>query len=285
MNSYQYILRKLRAWAQRNDIQLQAANGEHGEPNYTHFVGENIFGGAIHEAVAAAYAAGAGGELNGEIPRMSALHSSSALAVNLFQYWVVNGDIGTLAQLLQVPNQNILGAQFEDTFPVVEDPELHGLQNPPHLDFAFRYRNGGRIGIECKLSEPYRDYPHPPLSQAYLDLPDAWNDLPASQALAEQLVAGPAEYHRLGPSQLLKHILGLTFQTPTNNVRLIYLYLDAIGDQAAEHRREIEQFQEAIADDQIRFIPMSVQEFILRAVRQVRADHTEYVDYLAERYL
>ena len=98
-------------------------------------------------------------------------------------------------------------------------------------------------------------------------------------------MVGPAEFNRLGASQLLKHILGLKFQTHTEKVRLVYLYCDAIGDEAAEHRHEIRRFQEAIAGDPIRFVPMSVQEFILRAVRQVRADHAAYVDYLAERYL
>ena len=84
---------------------------------------------------------------------------------------------------------------------------------------------------------------------------------------------------------MLKHILGLKFQIPVEKVRLIYLYCDAIGDEAAEHRHEIQLFQSAIAEDPVRFMPMSVQEFILRAVRSMRTDHTAYVDYVAERYL
>lgn len=285
MNSGEYIQRKLQAWACRSGIQLQGADAGHGAPNYTHTVGENIFGGVIHEAVDAAFAAGAGGELNGDIPRMSALHSSSALAVNLFQYWVARGDIRALAQLLDVPSTNVVSAKFEDQFPVCIAPEAHGFKEPPHLDFALRYKKGERVGVECKLFEPFGRRDHKPLRQAYLALPNAWTDIPASRALAEQLALGPAGYDRLGPSQLLKHILGLKFQTPSEKVRLIYLYYDAIGDEAAEHRREIQQFQAAIAGDPIRFVPMSVQKFILRAVGRVRADHTECVDYLAERYL
>ena len=56
---------------------------------------------------------------------------------------------------------------------------------------------------------------------------------------------GPAGYHRLGASQLLKHILGLKFCASTEKVRLLYLYCDAIGDEAAEHRQEIRQFSES----------------------------------------
>lgn len=256
-----------------------------GEPNYMMSVEQNIFGGAIHESVSAAFMAGAGGELLGDIPTMSALHSSAAMAVNLFQYWVVSGDFATLATLLDVPSRDIEFGRFEDQFPVCADPQANGFARPPHLDFALRYSDGSCVGIECKLFEPYGRIEHQPLKPAYLALADAWGDIPACRALAEQIAWGPAGYHRLGPSQLLKHILGMKFSAPTERIRLLYLYADAIGDEAAEHRQEIRQFQDAIAADPIRFVPMSVQEFVLRAVRRVRCDHPAYVDYIAERYL
>jgi hypothetical protein len=60
---------------------------------------------------------------------------------------------------------------------------------------------------------------------------------------------------------------------------------DAIGDEAAEHRQEIHKSQTAIAADPVRFVPISVQQFILRAFRRARGNHTAYVDYLSERYL
>jgi hypothetical protein len=103
--------------------------------------------------------------------------------------------------------------------------------------------------------------------------------------VAEQLATGPGEFHRLGASQLLKHILGLKFGAATAKVRLLYLYCDAIGDEAAEHREEIRRFRKHIEPDPVRFVPMSVQEFILRAVTRARGNHSAYVDYLAERYL
>lgn len=285
MRSGQYIQGKLQAWAERKGIQLQGSAGERGEPNYSMSVGQNIFGGQLHPSVRAAFDAGAGGELRGDIPTMSALHSSAALAVNLFQYWVVRGDLVGIATLLGVPIGGIATGCFEDQFPVCADPQAHGFNRAPHLDFALRYKDGSRVGVECKLFEPYGRIEHTLLRPAYLALSNAWDDIPASRALAERLAVGPAEFHRLGASQLLKHILGLKFQTPAEKVRLVYLYCDAIGDEAAEHRHEIRRFQEALAGDPIRFVPMSVQEFILRAVLRARADHATYVDYLAERYL
>jgi hypothetical protein len=67
--------------------------------------------------------------------------------------------------------------------------------------------------------------------------------------------------------------------------RLVYLYLDAPGDEAAEHRGEIRRFEDSVGRDGIQFVPLSVKEFVLRAVSRLRADHPDYVDYLAERYL
>ena len=41
-----------------------------------------------------------------------------------------------------------------------------------------------------------------------------------------------------------------------------------------------------VGSDPIRFVPLSAQEFILRALRQlVGGEHREYLDYLAGRYL
>ena len=89
----------------------------------------------------------------------------------------------------------------------------------------------------------------------------------------------------MGASQLLKHLLGLKFGTATASVRLVYLYYDAVGDEASEHREEIRRFQDQIRTDPVRFVPMWVQDFILRAVTHQRARHQAYVDYLSERYL
>lgn len=285
MDSGQYIQWKLQAWASRKGFRLKGSAGERGEPNYTHSVEQNIFGGKLLDAVADSFGEGAGGELKGDIPKMSALHSSAALAVNLFQYWVSSGDLKTLAQLLDVPSLGIASARFEDRFPVCTDPQSRGFREPPHLDFALRYQDAARIGIECKLFEPFGRLAHTPLRGQYLELPDAWGDIPACRSIAEHLASGTSTYRRLQASQLLKHILGLKFGVSIDKVRLLYLYLDAIGDEAAEHRHEIRQFQAAIASDQVHFVPISVQQFIFRAVHRVRDDHSEYVDYLAERYL
>jgi hypothetical protein len=163
--------------------------------------------------------------------------AQAAMAVNLFSI-----GCGTATwRLLRSPRDpkpDVASADFEECFPVCEDPQRHGFNEPPHLDFAFRFQDGSRVGVECKLFEPYGRLDHAPLRRPYLNLTDVWSDIPACRALAEQLATGPAGFHRLGASQLLKHILGLKFGAATAKVRLLYLYCDAIGDEAAEHREE-----------------------------------------------
>jgi hypothetical protein len=285
MKSGEFIQGKFQAWARRKNIALQGSEGRRGQPNYTCSLGDNLLRGELLPEAKAAFEAGAGGELRGAIPSMWALHSSAAMAVNLFQHWLGNRQFSTLAELLAVPSRGIEAVGFERKYQVCADWEDRGFTEPPHLDLGIDYRNGGRVGIECKLFEPYGRLQHAPLKPPYLALEDSWNGIPSCLALAKELNAGDAGFKRLGPAQLLRHILGLKFGTSVENVRLIYLYFDAPGDEAAEHRAEIRRFQQMIAPDQIRFVIVTVQEFILRAVGKCREEHGEYVDYLAGRYL
>ena len=219
MTSAQYLQGKFRAWAARTNVPLQGSEGGRGVPNYTLTLGENFFGGTLLDSIRFAFDAGAGGELRGAIPKMAALHSSSAMSVNLFQHWIANGQLPVLAKLLKVLSRGIESGKFEDQFPVCAEPQTHGFHEPPHLDFALRYKDGIRLGIECKLLEPYGRLDHRPLRPAYLKLRDAWDDIPNCYALAVRLAEGSDNFRRVGASQLLKHILGLKFQTPVNKIR------------------------------------------------------------------
>ena len=287
MKSGQFIQQKFQAWALRKNIQLQGSEGERGERNYTLKVEDNLFGGRLHPDARSAFTAGAGGELRGTIPSMSALHSSAAMAVNLFQYWLTVNDHGrtTLAKILDVPTVGIASMGFERKYPVCQDWKSHGFSEPPHLDFAIEYTDSKRVGIECKLFEPYGRLDHAKMKKAYLDLESCWETLPACRELARKLNVGDEGFHRLGPTQLLRHIAGLNFERPVGKIRLIYLSYDAIGEEASDHRAEIKRFQEIIHKDPIRFVPVTVQEVIARAVAVCRDDHREYVDYIADRYL
>jgi hypothetical protein len=284
LSSGALIQGKLQAWAHRNGIELQGSAGVAGAPNYTMEPEQNVFGSQLLAETRKAFEDGAGGELRGDIPTMSALHSSAAMAVNLFQYWLGRPELDTLAQVLAVPSRRIVSAGFEERFPVCADAATRGLRTDPHLDFALLYEDGSCVGVECKLYEPYGRLVDKRLKQPYLAL-DAWADVPACRQLADVLNRESAGFRRFDACQLIKHILGLKAGRAASQWRLLYLYLDAPGEEAAEHRAEIKAFANAIASDGISFNPLSVQEFILRALAKVRTNHQAYVDYLAGRYL
>ena len=285
MRSPDYIQYKFRAWARRHGIELQGSAGIRGEPNYTKSVELNVFQGVLHPSTRASFEAGRGGEVTGDIPKLCALHSSASLAVNLFQYWICRGDYVMLAKLLDIPSRGIEAVTFERKYSVCDDWSTRGFSEPPHLDLGVDYHGGSRVGVECKLFEPFGRLEHAPLKAPYLQLADVWADIPRWRALEGELAEGTAVFHRLGAAQLIRHILGLKFGTAAAKVRLVYLYYDALGEEAQEHRREIARFQEAVASDPVRFVPLSVQEFLVRAVRQLGSEHRAYIDYLTERYL
>ena len=166
-------------------------------------------------------------------------------------------------------------ATYEDgTFPV-----------SPHLDFAFRYADGRRVGVECKLHEPYGRLDHQPLRRAYLDLTDAWVDIPAWRALAENLAGPHPPYRGLARAQLVKHLLGLKHGPWRRRSGSCTSTLTLRAPRQQSTARNSSRSSQPFKGDPIRFQALTVQEFIVRAVHKVRAEHRAYVDYLAERYL
>jgi hypothetical protein len=287
MRSGEYIQRKFQTWAQRHNIELQGSEGERGEPNYTLTLVDNLYKPLSDEA-RREFEQGAGGELKGDIPSMQALHSSAAMAVNLFHYWKQKELFSEAAKILRIPSSGIKSISFERKYPVIANHKLHGFTEPPHLDVGVDYENAtdiDRVGIECKLFEPYGRLEHQGLAEKYLDLAEAWGDIPRCRELAEELAEGSAGFNRLGPTQLMRHILGLKYGLTKKRFRLIYLYLDAPGDEAAEHRAEVERFQSIMRADGIWFVPIPVQRLVFRAIQLQRDGHREFIDYLSERYI
>lgn len=285
MTSGHLILGKLHAWATRKQIPTREYKGGHGPRYFTLTPEDNLFEGSLSDPVRAAFSTCAGDQLTGEWPKISAIHSSSALAVNLFAYWLNKGDLPTLAGLLGIPGDGIQGASFEDCFPVVDGWKARTVRALPQMELTISYANGARVGIECKLFDPYRRQGHASLGRGFLTLGRRWDDIPRCHALARLCAGGASGFDRLGVSELLRHILGLKYGARDGSFQLIYLYLDAPGREGDEHRRELERFQETIKGDPVHFVPLSVQEFILRLCERARAEHAPYVDYLSERYL
>jgi hypothetical protein len=221
-----------------------------------------------------------GNELLGSSSRpakMSALHSSSALAVNVFDYWSEQPDVVLAA--LELPT-GAVSMKFEAQFPTGLDG------NPPNLDVAIRWADGTWLGIESKFTEWLT--PKAPGKELFRSkyFPDAgalWRDrgLAKCQELAADLNSGRVAYRYLDAPQLLKHALGLA--ASAHPFALLYIYYDVPGTAGYAHRAEAEGFAEHIAGD-FPFHIRRYQAVFQRLAAIARPADQAYIEYLAARY-
>ena len=287
MNSYEYILGKQIAWARNRGIPLIGSKGSRGRPAYTSDLVQNLFQPLL-PAVRESFAKGDGGELGspGLPGKMQAVHSSSALGVNVFQYWkaisaipVIAAACGLCRKGSEVSNDII----FEEKYPIDE-----GFGHAPNIDVVIHNQATTpvqRFAIECKFSEAYGAHKHGGLKTKYLDCADIWNDIPCLRAFAETIASEDSEFKHLHPAQLVKHILGLKRKVGKDGFRLLYLWYDGLGEEGKVHRDEVARFSEVTKNDRVKFHSLTYQELILNLTMTIRDDHPEYVRYLTERYL
>ena len=209
---------------------------------------------------------------------MAALHSSAALAVNVFDYWS-DKPLHAIASALGIPPVPTR-LQFEAQFPT-------GLRGtPPNLDIVLHYPDGKFVAVESKFTEWLTPKPDGPAAfkDKYFSGQPLWTKagLPRAQSLAESVQAGKHEFHYLDAPQLLKHMLGVATCAP-GRARLYYLYFDCEGPESALHRAEILSFSDAIGND-MPFHSLSYQLFFEALLPQLRDEHRAYADYLIARY-
>jgi hypothetical protein len=245
---------------------------------YTHSLSANLFAPLCAETEAE-LRAGDGGELGvlGERGKCQALHSSSALACNFFDYWR-HRSLDVLAQALDWPS-GFKSMTFEHKFP-------HGVKgHAPNLDVVFRTNAGGLFAVESKFTEPYSDGKNNFLKPGYFaSSRRVWADsqLEDCQQLAESLRVGSIKFSLLDAAQLLKHMLGLS-KVGVPWV-LCYLWFDVGGDAGTQHQLEIEKFDLALGADAKHFKHLSYQQLFRRVVETAPAEHAQYLKYLRQRY-
>ena len=228
-----------------------------------------------------AFERGAGSELHGH---MRALHSSSALAVNLFDYWTEREKTPVVSALGIGPDAGS-ALDFETRY----RSGLGGI--PPHLDVAVTLSTGFVVAIEAKFTEhlKYRPRGKSKFKKSYFPASVglwAGKSLSDCQALAESLWAeelggGRQRFEYLDPRQLLKHALGLATQLGSR-FSLYYLCYDWYGKEAEAHRREIEHFAELVGDE-IRFEWLTYQQ-VFASLKDFGQANCDYLDYLETRY-
>jgi len=227
MNGYEYILAKQTAWAANYGLTLVGSKGARGRPAYTSELDQNLFQPLLPE-VRKSFAAGDGGELgSAEFPgKMQAVHSSSALGVNVFQYWKSIKAVPVIASycgLCRRDSQVSDDIHFEKKHPID-----NAFAHHPNTDVVIDNARSSRIkrfAVECKFSEAYGGHKHGGLKAKYLGLDNLWADIPNLLRFANCISPEDQQFAHLHPAQLVKHILGLKRQFGREGFRLLYLLL------------------------------------------------------------
>lgn len=228
-----------------------------------------------------AFTEGGGSELLDTTSRpakMKALHSSSALAVNVFDSWS-DIDKTDLALALEI-EEAITSLAFEKKF----STGLGGT--PPTLDVALELSSGHVIGIESKFSEwlTPKSKSKPPFKDKYFQSNESlWGKhrLPQSQKLAKEMFDGRESFRYLDAPQLLKHALGLATQC-NDQFSLYYIYYDWPCPESDMHQEEINLFSDHVAEE-LRFKSISYQS-LFQKFGTLLAGNGEYSNYLRSRY-
>jgi len=288
MRAYEYILSKQTQWALNQGIPLIGSKGHRGRHAYTPELNQNLFE-PLMPSVRDCFLQGDGNEIIGSVEnpaKMQALHSSSALSVNIFQYWQKINQIPVIAAacgFCRKGNNISERIVFEDKYPI--DPKFRFSPNIDVVLWNSESSKFKRFAVECKFSEAYGSQGHSGLKPKYMNLAPLWEGIPNVHELAESLCPDDTKFVHLHAAQLIKHILGLKANFGRNGFRLLYLWYDVLGEEGATHRNEIRSFSEVAIADGIKFHAMSYQELIVKLSNEYRLSHDRYIKYLTERYL
>ena len=247
---------------------------------YCSCVDDNLFQ-KLSTAARGDFERGGGSELgkSGERGKIQAVHSSSALACNWFDYWRER-DLSVLSNVLGVPNPFVTLR--------LEAHVKTGMRGADaNLDVLLTAADGSLFGIESKFSEPYSPSPSKTAlkSQYFSQNRSRWTEvgLPGCQAVAERLRTGQHDYAALDVAQLLKHMLALA--RTGGGWTLCCLWYEVSGPAADAHRSDLRTVTAQIGDDAAHFHALTYQELFTRMERVIGAEHAAYMDYLRDRYL
>lgn len=318
MNGLTYLQRIQCAWALRTKLEpIGSTFKNEGEKNYVEKLDDNLFQILTQETLNQ-LKDGDGNETKDYVkngkhyrPKINALHSSSAIAVNMFQYWqnkdvypilyscklcskqssdenimfesIVSNSIKNNSMPENISSQKI---KFEEKFVISDDKKK--FPRSPNIDVVVDNFQNQIFAIESKFSEPYRykskKKEKKTLSERYVDDISLWKNLDNLYELAKTISKENINSY-LDSTQLIKHILGLTKNHNKSNFRLLYLWYDVVGQDGFEHRKEIEQFAEIAKKDNVRFSHITYQEVILKLSKEFYEGNEEYVNYLTDRYI
>ncbi len=320
------ILVQQQEWAKEKTLVLVSGKIIDGEEckdkNYLETIEDNIFPVDKTKGLTPknidAYNKGGGSETKTitHRPKMSALHSSSALVVNLFQYWQnqkMNRTPLLIALGLINDNDKVgdVKIKFEEKLQIkYEDGKI--IKNvkfgTPNLDVMIEFEDQ-IIAIESKFTEPYNNGSdkNSEMQDSYIKKESLWKGIPHIEKLANAIhgqnyqienckIKESIEVLRktkhLDAAQLIKHILGLRTDnekiSKDKKITLLYLWYDVPNTkEAKEHQEEIEVFASIAKADGINFRHITYQkviEYLDKKEYKNIEKFKEYINYLKDRY-
>jgi len=260
-------------WASREGLGLE-------RPGYVATLDDNLFLRHLTPETKREFEFGDGAELAdaGKRPaKMRALLSSSALAVNVFDFWRTRSPAPLGASLgLERPVANLSFEYKCRRHPV-------GPRSP-NLDLLLTLTDGTRVAVESKFCEPFRGKRGAALAPKYFPQGDglwARRNLMGAQKLADRF---RPDWLYLDVPQLLKHMLGLAHEPEGQPITLLYLWFDPGTHHSRDHAKEIERFAAAVAGDAVRFKAVTYQKCFATLGTRLEAEAMPYYEYLAKRY-
>ena len=160
---------------------------------------------------------------------MQAIHSSSALGVNIFQFWDSINEVHRIAHacgFCRRTTEISKRISFEVKYPISD-----GFRFSPNIDVVIDNASASKYKvytIESKFTEAYGGYGHSGLKEKYLDL-DIWEEIPRLHKLAISISPKDNQFQYLHAAQLIKHILGLKRAFGKTAFRLLYLEVTQLG--------------------------------------------------------
>jgi hypothetical protein len=201
--------------------------------------------------------------------RIAAPHSSTALAINMFDVWR-DRTLEPLSDALLPGLNRIVGYELEHGF---------GFRRSAQPDIEFAARGGARVAIEVKFREPYGTVTNE-FADRYFDTPGLWDGLPNLRELAVSIRDGDTTFTTLHTAQLIKHALGLTHSYGTDFV-LGYLWHHVPSETGDRHIVELAEFTTIVSED-VEFASVTVAELVDR----FDAGHVDaaWLAYMTARY-
>lgn len=266
-DTFKMILDQQRSWANQKAISLD----QHG---YTLKLDDNLYQPLSPNTISE-FRSGGGDEFGtgNQRGKMQALHSSSSLVCNVFEYWrEQNADDIAIACGAE---RGISELRFEKANPT-------GLRGTaPHLDVQFTGPGKIPLAVESKFTEPYYHTTTSNFPKPYFNKYGLWNDFPRCERLARKIYEKQITFSRLDAAQLLKHILGLKKAFPSG-FKLLYLWYEIPSPEAILHINEIQLFEEYVNTD-VDFRHMTYQD-LFKVIKKIPNTDEAYIAYLAERY-